>query len=252
MIKVVKPTTIPIKLTIEGKAEDVKNCNDYDSNPSSYIDGTSTIDINNNIYGHSSVKKILKQAQHNKCCFCEKSQVDEFGAVEHFRPKKGYKANKKEKLKKPGYYWLGYTWNNLFFVCSACNSSENKGNLFPLLDETKRAKSHHDDYKSETPLLLDPSGLEDPRDHIYFIDQFPKSKSIYGENTITICGLNRDALNEKRKKLIEDIDARIIILVSKKSHKKEEVEKAKNYIINAQKPEAEFSSTAIEYIKQFI
>ncbi len=252
MIKIIRPTTTPDKLKNEGEAANKKNCLDYDADPNSYMNGTSSIDIDNSIYGHSSIKRILKKAQHNKCCFCEKDQVDEFGAVEHFRPKKGYKSTEKDKLKKPGYYWLGYNWNNLFFVCSACNSAGNKGNLFPLLDESKRAKSHHDKVSDETPLLLDPCGPEDPRDHIYFDDEFPKSKSALGANTIEICGLDRDALNEKRKKLIADIDVRIVIIASKMGMSKTETDKAKDYLLHSTQPTSEFSSSATDYIQQFL
>src|SRR5580700_3071287 len=126
MITVKKPAAIPKKLLNEGKVADTLNRNKYDADPNAVIK------ILNKIYGHKSVKKILKRAQFDKCCFCEKNQKDENGAVEHFRPKAGYHSERKERLKKPGYYWLGYEWSNLFFVCSVCNSKMHKGNLFPL------------------------------------------------------------------------------------------------------------------------
>ena len=227
--------------------ENAKNCEDYDADSSSYADGSSSFDIKNEIYGHDTVKSMLRATQYDKCCYCEKNLKDEYGAVEHFRPKGGYHSTKGEKLKKPGYYWLGYEWSNLFFVCSVCNSS-NKGNLFPLLDESKRAKSHNANLAKETSLLLDPGGRKNPRKHITFQGAFPKGRTLYGKKTIEICGLDRDALNEERKLLIDNIDARIVIL-DKKSHYNDcEVNDAIAFIKDSIKPNAQHSATAIDYL----
>lgn len=251
MIKISKPNEVPEKLQTEGNVENNKNCADYLADSESYHDGRTKFDIKNSIYGHSSVKGPLRDAQHNKCCYCEKDLKDEDGAVEHFRPKGGYKKGK--KLIRPGYYWLGYKWSNLFFVCSRCNSAGNKGNLFPLLDESKRVKSHEGDINEEAPLLLDPGGEgeNDPRKHIIFEGQFPRYNTYYGEKTIVICGLNRDELNNNRKKLIDDIESRIAILKTRSVQKKSIVEKAKIFIKDSIKANAEFSATAIDYLSEF-
>jgi uncharacterized protein (TIGR02646 family) len=241
MISVKKPAAIPKKLLNEGKAADTRNRNKYDADPNSVIK------ITNKIYGHPSIKKILKRAQFDKCCFCEKNQKDENGAVEHFRPKAGYHSDRKEKLKKPGYYWLGYEWSNLFFVCSGCNSKMHKGNLFPLEDETKRAKSHHDDINEETPLLINPE--DDPRKQIIFDKELPKGITKAGKKTIEICGLGREALNDMRKELINILDDKIAILLAKDYHDGKRVAEARQFIKDSQKPEAEFSATAIDYLK---
>jgi len=251
VIKIKKFSTIPSKLLTDGKTENENNCVDYDKNPTAYNNGDLKFNINNKIYGHTSVKNDLRGAQNNKCCFCEKDQDDEYGAVEHFRPKKGYKSTKGAKLNRPGYYWVGYEWKNLYFVCSRCNSSAYKGNLFPLADESRRAKSHHNDIRDETPLLIDPGGRKDPRKHIIFENQFPRGKSEYGKVTIKICGLDRDALNEMRKQLIENIEARIVILKISTGHKKSKMTKAKNFIEDSVKPDAEFSATATDYLNPF-
>jgi len=249
VIKISRPKNVPMRLQTAGKVENNKNCADYSADPKSYIEGTKTFEIKNGIYGDTTVKNALKAMQFSKCCFCEKDLKDEYGAVEHFRPKGGYKLTKKQKnLIKPGYYWLGYEWINLFFVCSHCNSAGNKGNLFPLLDESKRAKSHKVKVGGETPLLLDPGGRKNPRTHIIFEGQFPRGKTLYGEKTIEICGLGRDALNNMRKKLIGDIDARIAILESSSHQKRSTVAKARRFIRDSIKADAQFSATAIDYL----
>ena len=247
MIKIIKPTTVPKKLREDGRKEDDQNRKDYDADPCSYIN----FKILNSIYGHPTVKKVLKEAQKNKCCFCEKDQSDEYGAVEHFRPKKGYKSTKKETLKRPGYFWLGYAWSNLYFVCNACNSAGNKGNLFPLLDESKRAKPYHDDESEETPLLLDPGGASDPMDHIAFQNELPVGKTIFGRTTIKVCGLDREALNNKRKELISNIELRLFVLSNKRDYDMTKVEEARNFIKNSTKANAGFSATASDFLKKF-
>ena len=249
MIGVIKPAAMPAKLEQKGAIKDKKNRLSYNRNPQSYKDGLKKMDIDSNIFNHPSVKKSLKKSQHNKCCFCEKIQSDEYGAVEHYRPKNGFQSIKKDKLTKPGYYWLGYSWSNLYFVCTPCNTV--KGNLFPLTDERKRATSHKNDIKLESPLLLDPSGPENPRDHIVFDFEFPRGKTDFGKKTIEICGLDRASLNEMRKQLIDDIKICIEIVQSKAHIEDSIVELANNYIANCQKPNAMFSAAATDYISRF-
>ena len=121
MIRIIRPINPPRVLIEKGPIENKKNCDSFSDDPVSFL---KAFKADPKIYGGSQVKKMLKRAQHNKCCFCEKNQVDEYGAVEHFRPKSGYKIDKNQKkLTKPGYYWLAYEWTNLLFVCAACNMS---------------------------------------------------------------------------------------------------------------------------------
>ena len=249
MIKISKPAKVPLKLENEGKLLTQKNCSDYEANPNLYINGNEEFVISSLVYNHSTVKKSLKAAQYNKCCFCEKEQNDEYGAVEHFRPKMGYKAQTKDKLKKPGYYWLGYEWTNLYFVCSPCNTK--KGNLFPLLNEKQRATWHKMGITEEIPLLLDPAGEHNPRNHIVFDNQFPRGLTEFGKKTIETCKLDRDALNGKRKKLLNQIEDNILILLTKEENSLKVVEKAKQFILKCKEKEAEFSAAAADYLKQF-
>lgn len=246
MIFVSKPKDIPEILTTKGVTTNTKNCAKYAANPNDYISSTKKISIHPKIYGHKSVKKVLKKAQHSKCCFCEKKQTDEYGAVEHYRPKSGYKKSRTSTLLKPGYYWVGYNWDNLYFVCSSCNTF--KGNIFPLRDENRRATSHNHNIANETPYILNPSTGKDPRNHIYFEKQLIKSKTKFGSETINACALDRESLNDERKEFIDDIDARLVILSQKMQFDNSVVIKAEEFIKNAISPKSQFSAMAKDYL----
>jgi len=248
MILINRPTKIPKSLKNKGKEITTENCKSFEKDDKLFLSKFKAI---SSVYGSKTVKKLLKKAQHNKCCFCEKNQVDEYGAVEHFRPKGGYKVKREDKnLLKPGYYWLAYDWTNLLFVCGVCNTSH-KQNFFPLVNEKKRAKSHLAEISKEESLLIDPCGDKNPEIHIKFNYNLPYSDDKFGKKTIEICGLDRDALNSLRAKLISDIDARLIILSVKEAYNEVEIQNARNYLIECQKPESEFSSTARNYLKEF-
>jgi hypothetical protein len=72
-------------------------------------------------------------------------------------------------LRKPGYYWLAYEWNNLFLACQLCNQLFKK-NLFPLLDPTTRAASHKDNVENEKPAFIDPT-IDDPKNLFPFAEK---------------------------------------------------------------------------------
>ncbi|AEE49400.1 hypothetical protein [Haliscomenobacter hydrossis] len=171
--------------------------------------GVRTFTFDSAIYGHASVKEALISVQNKKCCFCE-SFVRHIahGDVEHFRPKGGYQIDPDASLITPGYYWLAYDFENLYFSCQICNQKY-KRNFFPLTDDSKRIKSHHHftNLHLEEPLIIDPAN-DNPEDHIYFDQEIPKAKDKKGELTILRLGLDRDDLNEYRLKwlqLIRDI-----------------------------------------------
>jgi hypothetical protein len=245
MIKVAKPTIIPNVLTTTGLAETVKNCGLYTTNTASYNNGKLKFKISGSIYNADKVKAALKKAQYKKCCFCEKTQADEYGAVEHYRPKAAYKLKRKTALKRPGYYWLGYQWDNLFFVCGPCNTK--KGSLFPLKDESKRALNHNGNVSREAPLLLNPTGRKDPTKHIKFTNQFISGVTPEGKQTIEICKLDRDGLNEERKKLLNEIDERITIVITNQDPGA--TLRAKKYLKKAVSEDAPFSAMVKDYLK---
>ena len=142
-------------------------------------------------YGHKSVRQALSRAQFGKCCYCEVKIPKPYAYenVEHFRPKSQSRQDDNSPENRPGYYWLAYDWENLFLSCGHCNSTY-KQDLFPLADDNLRARSHHDDIAQEAPLILNPSGPEDPRDHIDFHDDMPKPLTELGRRTIEVVGLD--------------------------------------------------------------
>lgn len=160
--------------------------------------GRRKFSIDNSIYGHSTVKEALITLQHDKCCFCErKVSAGEPGHIEHYRPKGGYKKDNLSKLVKPGYFWLAYDFDNLFFSCNRCNSSYKK-NYFPLADESKRVTNPTGVISSEDPLIICPS-IDATNDLIFEQEIIkPKGKSRKGDETINRTGLNRKALADDR------------------------------------------------------
>jgi uncharacterized protein (TIGR02646 family) len=190
MIKIDKPKTPPAKLTKEGltATETLKQL--YEADAQAYITGKKKFDIDKNIYGHQTVKAALKKAQHDKCCFCERKE--EIGHIEHFRGKGGYRQDEQETLKFPGYYWLAYEWENLFFCCPTCNSSY-KQNFFPLENPAERALSHKDDISKEKPLIINPAS-ENPEDYVEFYGYTPRAikGNPKGAETIKRTGLMKE------------------------------------------------------------
>lgn len=246
MIRIIKSNRIPKKLLDAGQDLDTENRLAYDANSATY--SIKSFSISPDVYGHHTVKKKLKEDQHTKCCYCEDKRLNDCGQVEHFRPKSGYVAVKGQSLIRPGYYWLGYNWTNLYFICSECNWR--KSAYFPIVNERERLKSHHDANKidQEKPLILDPGGAKDPRDHIVFERELVEGITPFGEETIKACGLNREDLNELRRKLISNIECRATILKTTGSSP-QAITKAAEFIKECQQHSAEFSAAAIDFIK---
>lgn len=203
MILVVKPAA-PIVLTGRGVKESVRFQDSYDKCPHDYVSGVKSFLFKRDIYAATTVKETLLSCQYKKCAFCEsKIRPVHYGDVEHLRPKGGFTQN--DILCKPGYYWLAYTWENLFLACTLCNQ-EFKKNQFPLRNPKQRAKCHHDDISKEKSLLIDPSKV-DPSKHIRFNAEIahPVRGSRLGRETIAIVGLNRNALVEFRRDYLDDL-----------------------------------------------
>jgi uncharacterized protein (TIGR02646 family) len=143
-------------------------------------------------YKEADIKAVLKLIYNNKCAFCEKTQLDSFAQVEHFRP-------------KDIYYWLGFSWDNLLWACPQCNISKStnfaiRGILATYAREPFAAihglTAAYD--ISEQPLFFNPETADPERDL-----QFDRSGEISAINpqlvyTIDTCKLNRDELIQCR------------------------------------------------------
>ncbi len=194
MIAINKGDKIPAVLLKKGVEETAKNIQLFE-NEEDYRNGIKKFDIKSAIYGHKTVKNLLRTLQHSKCCFCEKKT--EIGDVEHFRPKAFYQQDEMNVPSKTGYYWLAYDWENLFFSCEVCNRSFKK-NYFPLEDETQRAKNHLESIENEVPLFINPA-KENPSDFIEYVGTAITPKNAKGKISLQRIGIDRDFLLNEEK-----------------------------------------------------
>ncbi len=144
-------------------------------------------------YKYKDIKKAIFDLYRGKCAFCE--QRIEIGHVEHFRPKNIY-------------YWLAFSWDNLLWACSGCNT--HKSNIFDLdgqrittppagfadintisatYDATEKPKFIHPEREDAEPLLA------------FQKDGLVKSDDPRAQYTIDTCHIHRKRLNDRRKEL---------------------------------------------------
>jgi uncharacterized protein (TIGR02646 family) len=256
MIRVVKPIT-PVVLSTKGTTERQNHRDEYDAAPDEYRSGTRTFTFADSIYAADEVKDALRKAQKSKCAFCESLFTHiEYGDIEHFRPKGGYKQHESEKnLKYPGYYWLAYEWSNLFYSCQLCNQRF-KRNLFPLRDNRSRAKPHKRDVSKEKPLLIDPA--QDPSAYIGFRDEyaFAVKGCREGATTIDVLGLNREELAEYRRKRLQDLRIlrelcaalREILTTSPSPTRRAQLQEYETELQERTKDEAEYAAMARAFL----
>ncbi|MBW8038368.1 MAG: hypothetical protein FVQ85_00015 [Planctomycetes bacterium] len=173
-----------------------------------------------NVYADEArLKPALEKLFFDKCAYCEtKFLAGADSDVEHFRPK----GRVAERKKHPGYYWLGYKWENLYLSCPHCNQlrkdkprwgdprtlpSGGKLDQFPLLDgaEATRAMGPDDDIYEEATLLIDPC-YDDPEWYMAYDPQgqvLALEDNPYGEKTIEVFHLKRRKLRDARKVIMD-------------------------------------------------
>ena len=253
MIRVCKPPAPP-RLTKTGAARTREYCFAFDADPNAYLNGTRKFNkFKRDIYGHQSVKSALREAQHQKCCFCEgKFEAFAPADVEHYRPKGASRQDQKSQRNYPGYYWLAYSWDNLYWCCEVCNRYS-KNDFFPLANPGERARCHSDDIAIEKELILNPGGQDDPLCHIRFQEEVAVGVTKAGLTTIEFVDLNRLTLTEERLtrlgqlRMLSDF---IRILASRPEPIPIEiVEKIHAEFASAVHPGAEFSSMAIHFLE---
>lgn len=209
MIRITKPEA-PEILQKRGKTKAKAHCEAFDKATKEEHEKEGFFKFDSKIYADEAVKTALKTAQNMKCAFCETEIVRAYGDVEHFRPKGAWKQDTEDSLHYPGYYWLAYDWDNLFFACQFCNQKF-KENLFPLENHQSRLQSHHDNISKEKPLLIHPCN-DDPQQYIGFrasrnqVVAYPINNNIRATITIKTFGINEDRqLVERRFKVYERV-----------------------------------------------
>ena len=252
MIRIARPANVPTRLVSHGGPDMTQICALFDGAAQSYSTGPDTLPFKTIIYGHDSVKNALRHAQHEKCCYCEgRFNGLAAGDVEHFRPKAYSQQDAVAPKNYPGYYWLAYTWDNLLFSCQTCNRSH-KRNLFPLSNQGHRARKRSDRMAREKPLLIDPSGSDDPRDHIIFQQEIPKGLTKRGRTTIEVLKLDRPALNDLRRERLNQLKRlrEIADLLAGDRRRKVVtiVKSARQELLAAMQPDAPFSAMAKDFI----
>jgi uncharacterized protein (TIGR02646 family) len=228
-------------LTGKGAVRTRQLCAQFNADRVAYQRGTIRFSFDPAIYGHDSVKNGLIRMQHKKCCFCE-AYVRHIssGDVEHYRPKAGFRQQEGDDLERPGYYWLAYDWENLFFCCELCNR-RHKRNLFPLADPARRGRNHDDPIARESPLFVNPTA-EDPGLSISFRDEvpFPVAGNPKGAATIAALGLDRGELNEDRLRHLKVM--RLMIALAALQPDGPEGRKARDWVERARSDEGDYSA----------
>lgn len=214
------------------------------------------------LYAANSVRRALMTAQRNKCAFCESHFAHVgYGDVEHFRPKAGWRQNPGDKLKRPGYYWLAYSWDNLFVSCQLCNQKF-KGNLFPLRNPRRRCRSASHPLTRERPVLVHPEH-DIPEAFITFRGETAVVKhgggAPRGKATIVTFGLNRDELRGKRMEALErlrimremrdTLDTRIRLCSAPDPDDVKHFNTLSQLLAEAQQPTAEYSAMACSLLR---
>lgn len=171
--------------------------------------------------------------------------------VEHWRPANSSRQSLKEKRIKPGYYWLAYSWDNLFLSCFSCNSSK-KNDLFPLENPEKRAKHHGMSLEDEIPSILKPDEGTDPGKHIEFILDEPFGLTPSGCKTIEVLGL-KSKVHPARVEHLESVrkmrETYIKLRRSEDPNARDCAEGARRLLEQAVRPEEPYSAMVVAFLK---
>ena len=171
------------------------------------------------LYRDNRVRVALERLFADKCAYCETKGVAGFEwDVEHFRPK----GRVAEDGAHPGYYWLAYSWTNLYLSCTFCNqrrkdkprwndpveaAAAGKVDQFPLDPTGSRIIDPSGDTATEGRLLLDPCE-DEPEEHLSFT---PKGSAIVrhsspkAETSIKVYALNRKRLRDARMVKVREV-----------------------------------------------
>lgn len=207
-----------------------------------------TISTYNNRYKHKDIKEQLEFIYNHKCAYCEQS-IEGYH-VEHYRP-------------KDIYYWLAYSWDNLLYCCSICNTHKSKkfdvaqkvsiGDLD--ITDIHNLRDIYD--KHESPKFINPEKEAVHELILYDKEGKPSSHDIRTKYTIVECKLDREKLNDKRLQLLNEFKTKVDFRVSeKKNGNTEAVIKLRglieDFITDSKNPIKEFISFRKYIIKNWL
>ncbi len=151
----------------------------------------------------------------NKCWYTEAEVVGAPLTIDHYRP-------------KCDYWFLAFKPDNYRVSCPYANSPKHnaehgcaggKGDSFPLLDETKKAKGIRA-IKNEKPIILDPCNEDDCKLIAFLPEGRPVLHPAYANDPVAIrrvekskilLNLDHPDFNSKREQLHDDIKLDIAI-----------------------------------------
>jgi uncharacterized protein (TIGR02646 family) len=262
MIAITRTAVSPACLLNEGPPLIQDYCTRYTANPTLFIGPTPGGAVQNpkkfrltGLYKRDKVRNQLRADQHSKCAYCEKKLAEEATHVDHFRP---FTSVTSERIRLyPGYYWLGYAWENLLLTCGKCNGRKN--DQFPLSNPTQRVRNHTGDLTLESPQLVDPTG-ENPRNHIRFKKDMPVVVKGSPKGRVTIDTLELDrrpTLINMRRERLEHLKLLLqMFRECRRYPRNAELRKLADEMLHelceAVKPTAVFSSMAIDLLDEFL
>jgi len=200
-------------------------------------------------FKQKDIQELLGYIYNQKCAFCEQQIIkctdnnleDYSSTVEHYRPKMKY-------------YWLAFSWDNLLWSCHRCNQNKDKKFEFDG-SRVEYDENFQDDIHSSTniynsienPKMIHPE-FESVVDRLKFDNGVITSDDIRVKYTIETCGLDRDALNEKRQTVIDDF---IESIIDKKLKNEPIQESLQVLMIDLKKRKKEFIALRFWILKNY-
>ncbi|MCB9846757.1 MAG: hypothetical protein H6811_12325 [Phycisphaeraceae bacterium] len=154
-------------------------------------------------YNIPAVRDALRTAQYGRCAYCATRTVEaSYDHLEHYRP-------------RAHYWWLTWTWENLWLACNVCQGKSNsfpcEPGTEPLAAPTRAAVDGAFALSTERPLLLDPA-CDLPQHHLAFAEVegtnggwFWKGTTGRGQETIAALHLKRVIRHTEYDDLLQHI-----------------------------------------------
>ena len=161
-----------------------------------------TFSFDDVVLADAEVRSALVASCAGKCAYCETPLAEQAMLVDRFRPASGA-LSLDGTLSPDHYWWLAYTWENLYASCAECQSF--KGARFPVREQRAAPGTTGEALRDERPLLLEPRH-DDPEQHlVYSEDGSVASTTDEGRATIEILGLNRAQLLASRREALAEV-----------------------------------------------